>query len=559
MTYGLTLVLLLMAAGPLYPQGYASRSCRESIAAVTDRSLYVTGENVRFSALVTCVPDTGLVRAGKVLYTELITPGGERVAGGKFRVENGGSEGSMAVPEDILTGNYYLRFYTREMRNCGPATYPCISLKIVNPDRPEVLETGHKEHSASPIPKKAPGRSTPATVSFQTGDNHFTAGDTVRFSVNLKGRLSAGKRVVLSAVPAHDWLGGSSHFNGEEMKSADTFFIPETRGVTLSGRVAEKGTGRPIPDIRVNLSVLGDRDILSATTASDGRFWFALPGHTGRHDLFLSPVTSGDTVPELLIDNDFCSLPVSLPDNGFTLDTAEAATALQLAVNHRIAGQYRSCGAADKGNSADSLAPFYGRPSEVIDLKRYIELPQLEEYFRELAWMVRVRKIGGQKTFRFMTDNEAMHRHEPLVLVDFVAVNNMEKVLAMPPSSIDRIELINALYTKGPATYGGIVSFVSKKSDFAGIDLPHSGTFLNYGFYQVPDKTAEDSARPGLPDARNTACWIPSVSFGGDDRANIHFVAPETPGNYLILITELGPEGATGLVRATIAIRPPEK
>ena len=36
----------------------------------------------------------------------------------------------------------------------------------------------------------------------------------------------------------------------------------------------------------------------------------------------------------------------------------------------------------------------------------------------------------------------------------------------------------------GNITYGGIISFVSRKNNFAGIDLPKSGTFISYSFLE---------------------------------------------------------------------------
>ena len=73
--------------------------------------------------------------------------------------------------------------------------------------------------------------------------------------------------------------------------------------------------------------------------------------------------------------------------------------------------------------------------------------------------------------------------YDPLVMIDWVAVSDNESILGTPTQSISRIELVNAPYIKGDMIYGGIISIISKKGDFAGIDLPRNGIFINYKFY----------------------------------------------------------------------------
>ena len=137
-----------------------------------------------------------------------------------------------------------------------------------------------------------------------------------------------------------------------------------------------------------------------------------------------------------------------------------------------------------------------------------------------------------------------MAYHDPLLLVDWVAVNDVKKILAMPPPEIDRIELVNAIYIKGNVMYGGIISFVSKKNDFAGIDLPTSGKFVNYRFLE--ECTENITATPpteNIPDPRNTIYWNPAVLMKDDGTAGISFPAPDTPGKYWALLRQTGNTG----------------
>jgi hypothetical protein len=124
---------------------------------------------------------------------------------------------------------------------------------------------------------------------------------------------------------------------------------------------------------------------------------------------------------------------------------------------------------------------------------------------------------------------------DPLVLIDWVAVDNPALVLAASPNAIERVEFINVPYVKGDITYGGVISIISKRGDFAGIDLPSSGIFLNYHFRA--DSCAcsiQDAVSTSFPDTRNTLYWEPDLHVEQDLPVTFSFLAPETPGQYVI-------------------------
>ncbi|NTV82952.1 MAG: hypothetical protein HGA23_01450, partial [Bacteroidales bacterium] len=198
---------------------------------------------------------------------------------------------------------------------------------------------------------------------------------------------------------------------------------------------------------------------------------------------------------------------------------------------------------------------FYGKPDEILVMEKYIDLPTIEEYFSELVGAVNVRKHEGRNLFRFNSNRTEMLIFDPLVLIDMVAVNDIEKVLAMSPRLIERIELVNAPYLKGNITYGGIISFFSKNNDFAGIDLPTSGTFVNYRFLaQNYCRVPEDPLPEHLPDARNTVYWDPMVRLNDEGEAEINFTVPDTPGKYVIMLRGFLEDDF--LIRKEIEVKP---
>ena len=137
-----------------------------------------------------------------------------------------------------------------------------------------------------------------------------------------------------------------------------------------------------------------------------------------------------------------------------------------------------------------------------------------------------------------------MQLYDPLVLVDFVAVDDPDKILAVNPLSISRIEMVNVPYIKGDITYGGIISVISRKGDFAGIDLPASGVFINYSFFHEDDKWIYlNSASPNIPDTRNTLFWTPELKFESYNNAKVSFQTSDMSGKYIVLIRGVNSAG----------------
>jgi len=135
-------------------------------------------------------------------------------------------------------------------------------------------------------------------------------------------------------------------------------------------------------------------------------------------------------------------------------------------------------------------------------------------------------------------------------------VSDIEKILAMSPSEIERIELVEHPYIKGNITFGGIISFISKKNDFAGIDLPKSGTFVNYSFLDGCTANILPGQLPdNIPDFRNTVYWNPDVKLDSAGTTDISFTAPDTPGNYHILLRGMSETNTEVIIEDLISIK----
>lgn len=533
--------LIIICLSILYAFSVAAQQAgrpdnHERVALITDRSLYITGEQIQFSAVVYNESDPHAPTGNSVLYSEIITTDGIRVAGEKFPVQNGKSEGCIRIPADILSGIYIFRAYTRLMRNEGPEVYHYSMLKIVNPLKSEVAQATGRVL----LPEEGTAETnTSNVVAISLDKEIYSTRDTIRLTI--KGNIAELNRfsnLSLAVVPKAAGLSIKSMLPLSDVTLVKDRCFPEDRGIALTGKLVSVDENRPLAGISVNLSVIGKgRDFMAALTDSTGGFNFALPWYSGNRDLFISSAKVSGTETRILVNNDFCTLPVQVAAPEFGLSDEEKATAYNMAVNRMVQSAFPPDTVKSIVNAEMEERPFYGTPSQVLYLDQYVQLPTLEEYFNELPLLVKVRKRKGGKYFKVFGSQSELEVYDPLVLIDNVAVDDPERILKVSPQNVARIEIVNEPYVKGNLTYGGIISIFSKRGDFAGVDLPSSGMFLNYRFFHEDEKclTTPPENRE-LPDTRNTLLWIPHVQPGEDGKAEYIFTTSDTPGNYLAVL-----------------------
>ena len=553
--YYVALFTLLSVCSGLKSQDLFVDNAKERFEVCTDRTMYASGEKVFFSTILFNEQDSLAEEFSRILYCELITPAGNKIAGGKYLLKNSSGQGCLVIPEEAISGIYFLKFYTRFMRNNSTDDYTYTMLKIINPFKTEVL-AGSDIVDTKAIAGNNPGvRVGNQALKIISDKNTFSPRDEIRLHIHVNPVNKVREKLCMSVIPESTYEDPLVTDKNKLNPAETQVYFPETRGLSLSGQLIGTESGNPIPFSNVNLSIIGDKDILVIRTDSSGRFFFALPDYTGKKDIFLCASDLPDIKPEVLIDNDFCSKPVNLPSPLFTLNEDEMKAAYKLVVNSRITTMFREETMTNKALEEELPTSFFGEPTDVFIMEKYIDLPTLEEYFSELPVMLKLRKVNGKKQFRFYTTQNEMSFYAPLILVDWVAVTDITKILAMSPLDIERIEIVNSLYVKGNILYGGIISFVSKKNDFAGIDLPTSGTFVNYSFLEDCTKSIPTApSHANIPDSRNTVYWNPDVQTNEDGSAVISFPAPDTPGSYFILLRGMSLTGEVVLTKKMFVV-----
>jgi hypothetical protein len=514
---------------------------QENLVLLTDRGHYISGEIINYTAFYRA-PDSSDDEAwSKVLYVELILPNGSSLVQAKVDMEATGAAGSILIPTDLSSGTYYLKAYTRWMRNCGPEAYVYTSLQIYDPLNEQVLPVDSRGWEP-----RAVGTMLDQSASHETGMLECRLG---KESYRTREEVSADllwnfsyAPVRLSVSVAKKGLHGDQrniHMGCPSDMKENSLILPEIQGLSLTGQAVSAGGTIPAPYATIYVSVLGeDRDFFCNYSDSTGRFYFSFPGYEGERDLFVSTYHSEYSELELLIDQDFSQDALSLPSYRVDLNDTLNELITEMSVNAQIVQQYYPVSRIVPEAPPSEELLFYGQPTSTIRFEDFIRLPKLEEYFIEVVPQVSVKRSGGVRRLVLLGDDPELDIYPPLLMIDGVAIFDVEAVLAVNPRFIERVEIVNAPYIRGNVTFGGIISLISKNNDLGYIDLPSSGLLVNYRMLDLAlnDSLQNEVLDPRLPDVRNTLYWEPAIEMETETGKRISFTTSDIKGDYEILI-----------------------
>jgi hypothetical protein len=296
----------------------------------------------------------------------------------------------------------------------------------------------------------------------------------------------------------------------------------------------------------IYVSILGkDRNFFSNYSDSSGRFYFSFPDYLGEKDLFVSSYHSEHPELELLIDRDFSNEVLRLPSYPILLDDTLKKIVTEMSVNSQISQQYYPFKVQEEPEVMEEQKLFYGHPTSTIMFDDFINLPRLEEYFVEVIPQVSVKRNRGVKQFVVLGEHPDLQIYQPLVMIDGVAIFDVEAVLAVSPRLIERVEIVNAPYIRGNVTFGGIISLISRNNDLGYIDLPSSGLLVNYRMLDLPleNHAMDPVSDPRLPDVRNTLYWNPGIHLQPGEEQHVSFYTSDTKGTYEILLRGIDEKG----------------
>ena len=531
----------------------------ERFELITDRNLYAVSEKIQFKAFNTSPSHIKRACWSKVLYVQLINQSGSAVKKGKFKLSCSGVHGFLVIPKHIPTGNYYLVAYTKWMRNFSPRQYDFQAVKIINPYSTEV--EGHTRldslRTITDAGKEIPEKYETGVI-CKTDKSNYQQGEEVIFSIHsveMQGLEPLQVTAVIGRPGAIDTLPSkcsiSEHFDSR--KRFELNFLPDIRGLSVSGKIVLKNSTEPVEDAHVELSILGnDPGFYVFKTKRDGKFYFALDSISGDHELFIATRHHEIKELDILIDKDFTDFPVDMFHEPFVLSDTEKRLAREIMINMQAEKIYSIPDSSGPIKPAEgkSRSVFHNIVLDPLLIDNYVKLPNLKEVFIELVpeVMTLTRK---NKTIVYCTGNTVtgslMQILEPLILVDQLPIYDLENLLSAPPDRIRSIEVLNEIYVVGHTVYGGIINITSKKSDVAGIDLPVNSFFFPYSGYETPEYpefSNRHNEYSNTPDFRNSLFWEPDIEIMPGQTKTFRINIWDRSGRYMILIRGIRDDGS---------------
>jgi len=106
----------------------------EKVILHPDRDLYLSGEKIWFKAYCFTPNQSSEQNLSNILYIELYNNSRQSITKRKFTISKEKDVyGSIDIPSEFLSGNYYLRAYTQFLKNYSPENYFTSVITIINP------------------------------------------------------------------------------------------------------------------------------------------------------------------------------------------------------------------------------------------------------------------------------------------------------------------------------------------------------------------------------------------------------------------------------------------
>ncbi|MFN8258695.1 MAG: hypothetical protein U0W24_23605 [Bacteroidales bacterium] len=366
------------------------------------------------------------------------------------------------------------------------------------------------------------------------------------FSVSVaKAKKATDNHDDDNSLPLDLYHSGQENRSDSAGKIFPVSLLPEINGQVLSGTIAEKNSGKPVSGAELFLSGISDYIIVQNTISGpDGKFWFNLSGLNGTQDLAVQ--VSGQGNFEIIFDKEYNSNFKPLFEKAISECDFNVSFYKDLSTSRQVQQQYAQNQSVQVPVKESFI--FYGKADTSYFPDKYIDMPDIEDFFNEIVEGVRIKSRKEEKElFVNYFNTTSQLSLKPLLLVDGIPVFSVPKFLGLSPQNIQRIDIINRNYILGNLKFGGLINLISKKKNFS--DIPNFLSFIRFdGFahdflFNPTIYGSELSQKERIPDFRNTIYWNPLVTMDKNDEAQVSFYTSDQPGTYLVSIVGTNSNG----------------
>lgn len=356
---------------------------------------------------------------------------------------------------------------------------------------------------------------------------------------------------------------GNSDFAGEGSFSGTNLrYLPEPEGKIICGTIINSITEGPVKNVDMAFSLVGKIAKCQFYNTNDrGEFYFVM-NETGLQEIVIQPLETGFSNYYIELKPDFITTSGHFQPRSFYLDTSLLEKLNNSIISMQVQKIYKPYLNNDQTvvENMDSIN-FFGDAIRSVQISEFIQLTTVREVIKELVPNVWIRKKNDKLFLRFSSDiNGQIFNNDPLVIIDGTPFNDVDQILKMNSSVMERIDVLNLKYFIDGQAFDGIINFVTKKGNLDALEFNHSvfrqaysGYNRSSGFYS-PDYRNDSLRSSRIPDFRNTLYWNSDLRCKTNDTLTFEFYTSDEPGNYTIKIEGISQEGYSGKVRKEISV-----
>lgn len=568
-------LLLIGVASDLSVKGQNTRKTpdqdneyREKLKIITDRDIYITGEEVwvkihKTDGLI-CKP-SGI---SKVIYLEFLDAQNNPMNQIKIKSEGFSGAAVFRLSDTLSSGNYLIRAYTSWMQNFSSDFFSYRVITVINPfkDLSDLVNPATENTSdnnlTSALTTEHDCLSGPAdrpVISVSTDKNNYGIREKVKINISVTGTdrkpLQADLSVsvvkaFLSAKGQRNTVGSAAGGKFERINEGTPLHLPELEGELIRGLIFNKATNEPLRNTDISFSVVGRTARCQfARTNEDGRFTFVTRDLAGLNEIVIQPLVPDNSSSYVDLDQYFSNSYSSFSLPRFNLDTSMAENINNAVISMQVTNNYEQTRKKNNDSNGKTIPDFFGAPSRIIYLRDFIELKDIREVVKEILPDVSLFRKNGRQALKVVSSNAyQLFSDQALVLFDGVPVNDIEALMKVDAKDLDEIRITNTRYFYSEYIFDGIISFISKSGnlDFSESTNPvfrqvFEGCQKLEKFYS-PDYGSDRFSK--IPDLRNTLFWKPDLTIAEDGSSSVEFYTSDEAMDYLLTIDGVTSDGA---------------
>lgn len=512
--------LIWMSILPFFCNG---QDVKEYIRVITDRELYITGEDLHISILVEDEQHQPLDMS-KVAYVEICDT---KVAHVQFMValENGRGWGSVIIPPSMHSGTYELSVYTRYMRNYNPACFYRQNLGVVNLSHKSPEDNLVWEERLIDLPY------LPSSIHTDKAVYNQRSLVQVNLPEDYQGQAALSvRRLDMNGSPETESMRVQTY---KGKSSGD--YLPELEGHLLS--VQGNGNLNSLRDAQ--LGVMGLSAYVADGYQSKGQeFLFPMIGIYGHQFIAMAGRNAQDRPVPVVLNSPYAnSLPAELPTLRIRYE--------DIPLKYRLLASQLRNNLITRNEFTQKFTLEGREPNYIYNLSEYTPMQSIREALVEFIEGIKSDRYKGHPAL-FTTSEEYIGfcSHPALVLLDGVPVQDIEKLLAYDARRIHYILIYRGKYTFGNSIQEGVISFTTYNGKLPGYQLTEEERLYEYDFPQNRPSfhTIEYSSAQALPlekpDFRSLLYWNPQVK-----EKSISFYTSDMIGKYEIVLTTFNSSG----------------